>query len=80
MTKKRGMNNLLSMLSEPDPTLILFVESSLIVDMEDMKKVSSRLAELGEIPKEDVQALTGALDHFISGFQRRGSDGWKCKA
>jgi hypothetical protein len=73
MTKKRGMNNLLSMLSDPNPTVILFAQSSLIVDIEDIKKVSSRLAELGEIPKEDVKALTVALDHFIDGFQRRGS-------
>jgi hypothetical protein len=71
MTKKRGMNNLLSMLSDPDPTLILFVKSSLIVNMEDMKKVNSRLAEIGEIPKEDVQALNVALDHFIVGLSRR---------
>lgn len=71
MTKKKGMNHLLSMLSDPDPTLILFVKSSLIVNMEDMKKVNSRLAELGEIPKEDVQALTGALDHFIAGLLQR---------
>ena len=69
MAKKRGMNNLPSMLSGPNRTAVLFAESSLILNIEDIKKVSSWLAELGAISKEDVQALTDALDHFIAGFQ-----------
>ena len=73
MAKKRGMNNLLSMLSDPNPTAILFAQLSLIVSIEDIKKVSSRLAELGVISKEGVKALTDALDHFIAGFFRVGS-------